>query len=442
MAAGWNSPSVPILLGEYSPIPISKDQGSWLIVVSVTGVLVFVYPVTLCVDIFGRKLTILVGMIPIVIGWLVTALADSYWMLLVGRICYGTTFTCIFFTTPIYLGEISSDCVRGFSITTLVVMYRLGILFMFSVAPFLTISTMAWICMVPPVIFLATFIWLPESPYFLIGKNRRSQARHSLVRLRGHDEVDEELDTMVKTVMRSMENRGTYRELASPKNRKGLVNLFSLSFIIIISGTNAIQDYSQYIFSKIENDLQPHEISIILASVSLISVFVGNLVVDRLGRKPLLLISVSGCAVCNAVVSFYFYLADRRGSDVSVISWLPICALMFFKVSFSLGLGLVTLTMIGEIFPKHLKAVVGASFLFISACLELVILKLFQNVTDNAGGDVSFGIFSIFLCLSIPFIVYQIPETKGKSLDEIQEIMQPKPKPNAKACIIENVNLI
>lgn len=366
------------------------------------------------------------GMIPILIGWFVTALADSYWMLVLGRICFGISFTFIFLATPIYLGEIASDCIRGFSITTLIVMNRLGILFMFSVAPFLTISKMAWIGMIPPLVFLATFIWMPESPYFLIGKNRRSQARNVLVRLRGHDEVDEELEKMVKTVMRSMENRGTFRELGSPDNRKGLVNLMGLSFIVIISGTNAIQDYSQYIFSKIENELQPHEISMILAAVSLLSVFIGNLVVDKLGRKPLLLISVTGCACCNTIVSVFFNMSERHGRDVTFISWLPICALMLFKVSFSLGLGLVTVTMLGEIFPKHLKAVVGATFLFVSAVLEILTLKLFQRVTDDAGGDVSFGIFASCLFTSIPFIIFRIPETKGKSLDEIQDLMRPK----------------
>lgn len=429
-AAGWSSPSIPILLSEDSPIPISKDQGSSLIVVTVVGVLVFVYPVAIFIDVLGRKLTILLGMIPILLGWLMIALADRLWMLFLGRVFFGIAFTFIFFATPIYLGEISSDCIRGFSITTLILMNRLGILFMFSLAPFLAISTMAWIGMIPPLIFISTFIWMPESPYFLIGKNKRTQARRALVRLRGHDEVDEELDTMVKTVMRSMENRGTLRELASPENRKGLVNVFTLSFVCIISGTNAIQDYSQYIFSKIENDLEPYEISIILAAVSLMSVFIGNLVVDRLGRKPLLLISVTGCACCNTIVSIYFNLSERHGSDVSSIGWLPICALMFFKVSFNLGLGLVTLSMLGEIFPKHLKAIVGASFVFIGACLEIFIVKLFQSVTDNAGGDVSFGIFAVCLFAAIPFIVFQIPETKGKSLDEIQDMMRPKAKEN------------
>lgn len=428
MMAGWNSPSISILLSKDSPIPMTKDQGSWLIVTSVIGVFVFVYPVSLCVDVLGRKSTILIGMIPTMIGWLLIAKADSYSMLLMGRVCFGTAITFIFMAMPIYLGEIASDCIRGFSITTLLVMNRLGILFMFSVAPYLTISTMAWIAMVPSLVFIVTFTWMPESPYFLIGKNKRGQARRELVRLRGHDEVDGELEKIVKTVMRSLEKRGSIRELASPENRKGLVNLFALTFVLIISGTNAIQDYSQYIFAKMDHNLQPHKISMILAAVSLVSVFIGNLVVDKLGRKPLLLISVSGCACCNTVVSIYFNLSERQGSDVSNIAWLPITALMLFKVSFSLGLGLVTITMLGEIFPKHLKSVVGASFLFISACLEMVILKVFQSVTDNAGGDVSFGIFAICLFISIPFIVFRIPETKGKSLDEIQELMQPKPK--------------
>lgn len=425
MAGGWNSPSIPKLMAPDSPVPLTGDESSWVIVIASLGMLVFAYPATMIIDRLGRKPSLLIGMVPMLTGWLLTAIANSLWVLLVARICFGIAYTFIF-PIPIYLGEISSDKIRGYSITTMLVMGRLALLFMFSVAPYTSISNMAWISMAPPLLFLVTFIWMPESPYFLVGKDKKEEARSVLKRLRGHDEVDDELERIVINVKLSKENQGTFREIISPDNRKGLVNLFVLVALSFLSGYTAIQDYSQSIFSKIQNDLEPHVVSIILAIVGLSSVFFGNMVVDRLGRKPLLLISITGCAICNTVVGVYFSLSERHGVDVSAFGWIPILALMAFIVSYALGLGLVVYTMLGEIFPKHLKAVVGGTYIVIAAVTDTIVGKLFQTITDGVGGDVSFGIFALCLYLGIPFVIWNVPETKGKSFDEILELMRPK----------------
>lgn len=409
---------------------MTADDSSWVIVTAAAGLLVFAYPATLILDRLGRKRTLLIGAVPLLAGWLLTYLANTLWMLLVARICFGISYTFIF-PIPIYLGEIATDDIRGFSITTMLVMGRLGILFVFSVAPYLSIATMALVGMVPPIVFLVTFVWMPESPYYLVGKDRHKEARQVLVKLRGHDDVDDELERIALNVIQSTEeNQGTFRELISPDNRKALVNLFVLVMTSFLSGTTAIQDYSQTIVSKIQNEVEPHVISIILAAVGLASVFVGNMVIDRLGRKPLILISVTGCAICNTIVGVYFNVSERQGIDISRFSWIPILALIAFIVSYGVGLGLVIYTMLGEIFPKHLKAVVGGTYLAVSAVTDTIVSKLFQTISDGLGGDVSFGIFAICLYLAIPFIIWYVPETKGKSFDEILETMRPKKRKN------------
>lgn len=409
---------------------MTADDSSWVIVTASAGLLVFAYPATLILDRLGRKRTLLIGAVPLLAGWLLTYLANTLWMLLVARICFGISYTFIF-PIPIYLGEIATDDIRGFSITTMLVMGRLGILFVFSVAPYLSIATMALVGMVPPIVFLVTFVWMPESPYYLVGKDRHKEARQVLVKLRGHDDVDDELERIALNVIQSTEeNQGTFRELISPDNRKALVNLFVLVMTSFLSGTTAIQDYSQTIVSKIQNEVEPHVISIILAAVGLASVFVGNMVIDRLGRKPLILISVTGCAICNTIVGVYFNVSERQGIDISRFSWIPILALIAFIVSYGVGLGLVIYTMLGEIFPKHLKAVVGGTYLAVSAVTDTIVSKLFQTISDGLGGDVSFGIFAICLYLAIPFIIWYVPETKGKSFDEILETMRPKKRKN------------
>lgn len=203
----------------------------------------------------------------------------------------------------------------------------------------------------------------------------------------------------------AMENQGTLRELIKPENRKGLINIMVLLMVSNLSGNSAIQDYSQTIFSRIQNSMEPHEVSIILATVGLLSVFLRNMVIDRLGRKPLLLISITGCAVCNTLVSAYFNLSERQDVDVSEIGWIPISSIMIIIVSYGLGLGLVIFTMLGEVFTKNLKAIVGGLFLVVSAVTDTVVSKLFQTISDGLGNDVSFGIFAAFLYVAIPFVI-------------------------------------
>lgn len=426
MANGWNSPSIPILRAPDSPVPLTGDESSWVIVMAVVGVVIFSYPALFLMDLYGRKIMLLTGVIPLLIGWLITGLASSLWMLLVARAFFGMSYAFIYMIIPIYLGEISSPKIRGYSITTMFVMGRLGILFIFSLAPYLSIATMAWISMVPPVLFFATFIWMPESPYHLIGKDRTAEARQVLVKLRGHNEVNAEFKQMVDNVNESRQNQGTFRELVSPKNRKGLVNLFVIIILDYLSGNAAIQDYSQTIFSKIESSLKPEEISIILAGVSLVSVFIGNAAVDHWGRKALLLISVTGCAICNTIVCVYFNLSERQKADMSAYGWLPILAIMTFKVMHGLGLGIIAYIMIGENIPKHLKSIAGGLCLLIAAATDIIVIKSFQAISEGVGGDVSFAIFAVCLYLAIPFIIWRVPETKGKTFDEILKLLRPK----------------
>lgn len=271
-------------------------------------------------------------------------------------------------------------------------------------------------------------MWMPESPYFLIEKEKSQEARQNLTNLRGHDEVDEEFQRMEENIKESRENKGRFRELFSADYRKGLVNLFVITIVVYFSGSTAIQDYSQTIFSKIDNILAPEEISIILAGVSLASVLVANLAVDHVGRKPLLLISVTGCALCNTIVGVYFYLSERKGADVSGYGWIPILSIMVFRVSSEIGLLMSKYIMIGENFPKHLKSVVGGSCMFVTAVAEAIVSKSFQPISENIGGDASFAIFAIVLYVSIPFIIWRVPETKGKTFEEILELLRPKNK--------------
>lgn len=279
--------------------------------------------------------------------------------------------------------------------------------------------------MAPPILFIITFIWLPDSPYYLIGKNREKDAIRSLERLRGHNDVQAEYERMCVAVRKSEDNKGAFKEIMSRNNIRASIIIMGLGGIQQLCGSQAVISYAQIIFDDMGSALGGAESSFVLGAVQIVASCLSSSIVDRFGRRPLLLFSVGGAAICNTIVGIYFYLHHIE-NDVSSISWLPMVAIMVFIVSYTLGLATVTFVILGEVFPKNLRAAAGAVFTIFASLCGFGVAKMFQLVTDNVGSHATFWIFAGFSYIFIPFIWFIIPETKNKSLDTILEELRIK----------------
>lgn len=363
----------------------------------------------------------LTAAVPLILSWILIGVAESIALIYVGRVLSGLAYGFAYSILPMYLGEIASDRIRGSISTLLTVMAKLGILYVYSIGPYVSVRLMAWLAIIPAAIFVATFLWLPESPYYLLGKNERENAKKSLSRLRQRDDVDEELERMSVAVKKSQENKGTFQELFFNKgNRMSLIIIMGLAIAQQLSGSQAIISYSETIFKRVGSSLGASESTIVLGVVQLVSAAVSSLIVDIVGRRPLLLLSVIGAAICNTIVGLYFFL-ERMEIDVTGIVWLPMLAIMVFIVAYTIGMATVTFAILGEIFPKNLKSVAGPTFTITGGVFSFIVAKLFQIVSDDLGSDYTFWGFALFTYLFIPFVWFLIPETKGKALDVILE---------------------
>lgn len=361
----------------------------------------------------------MMGVIPLVAAWIIVATARSVWLLYLARILSGLTFGLCYCVVPMYLSEIASTRIRGFLITMITVMNKLGVLLVYCFGPFVSFASLAYLCLIPPLLFVLSCYWLPESPYYLLAQNKQRQAFESLAQLRGHADVQPELDEMLQAVIKSKDNKGAFRELFYTKGgRRALIIIVGLTAIQILCGSQAIIGYSQTIFFKVNRNLEASHVSIIFGVVQLLAAGSAASVVDSIGRRPLLLVSVSGTAVCNGVVGTYFLL-ERLSIDTSAISWLPIVAIMTFIVCYVIGMASVIYTILGEIFPSNLKAVAGAIYTITCSICSFSVYKLFQVVSDGLGSDVSFFTFAFFGICFVPFVYFVVPETKRMSLDEI-----------------------
>lgn len=364
-------------------------------------------------------------------AWIVAINATNVAMLYAMRVLCGVTLGVVHTVVlPMYLGEIGSAAVRGSISTVHGVMAKSGICFAFAIGPFVSLRLMNWLELLPISLFLLTFCWCPESPYWLLDRQRSDEALQSLQWLRGHRDVHAEFEQMQLTIRRAAENPIRFADILRSENRRGLLVTVGLSVAIVLTGTEAILSFAQVIFAEVGSPLSPNVASLITGGVLMATTFVAAATVDRLGRRPLLLGSTVGLLLCNAILTVYFVLI-RWGVDVTASQWLPMLAVMVFVISYGMGLATVTFALIGEILPKDLKAVAGIVFGLVVSLLSMVVSKAFQMVGDGAGYWVIYAVFTMCSAALFPFVWFCVPETKGKTVNEILEMMSTSTAPKS-----------
>lgn len=443
-AFAWSSPSLPLLLSKNSPIPITSSQSGWIVLAMNIGRAAAVIPGAWSMDRyvklyylkfkkyyilnvrFGRKTTLLIGIVPMVAGWIVLISANSVGMIYAARVLWGTTLGMVHSVAlPMYLGEISSDKVRGSISTILGVLAKSGICYSFAIGPYVSFRTLGYIEVVPPLLAAFTLPWCPESPYFLMGKNRKDEARASLVKLRGHNDVDEDYKQIEEAIRKSEENPFAFNNIWTARNRPGLIICLGLSYFIVMTGTEAILSFVQIIFTEVNAPIAPELASLLTGGVLVASTILATFIVDKVGRRPLLLVSTVGLFLCNLNIAIYFFLI-RESKDTIISNWVPMLAVMFYVVMYGIGLATVAFAVIGEILPKNMKALAGCVLGLTISLTSMVMSKMFQVISDHLGYYVIFAVFTIHAAALFPFVWFCIPETKGKSLNEILDMLEKK----------------
>lgn len=322
--------------------------------------------------------------------------------------------------TPMFLGEIAADKIRGSIIAMYTVMGKLGILYIYAIGPYTSLQTMAVTTLIPLIAFLLIFIWLPESPYFLLGKNKRKEAANNLQTLRCSKNVNDEFERISMAVKMSQDSTGKWTDLWT--YRRSITIIVTLVSCQHFCGFPIILAYGEMIFKQVGSSWDAKEISIVLAVIQCFASVLALYIIDTVGRRPMIIFSVIGLAICNTIIGLYFLL-QTMGIYVEEYSLLPIVTIMMLMVSNVIGIGTVTYALLAEIFPKNLKAFVGSSICIYASVLSAISIKIYQIVSDQVGLGYTFLGFALLCYLVIPYLWSIIPETKGKRpniiLDEL-----------------------
>lgn len=293
------------------------------------------------IQILGRKLTMLLLVIPFTLGWALVTFASNLAMLYVGRFLLGISGGAFCVTAPTYTGEIAQSSIRGTLGSYFQLMLVIGVLFSYIVGSISSVFTLNLICASIPIIFGIIFMFMPETPSFLISKGKKEAAAKSLKWLRG-SEYDYSHELAELQAQHESEKKNKVSLAAALARRSTIKAIFislGLMFFQQMSGINAVIFYTKDIFEAADTGIDSGIATIIVGVMQVISVFVSSLIVDKLGRRLLLLPSAVVMSLCTILLGAYFFMKDQDRNSVSSLGWLPIASLCVFIILFSLGFG-------------------------------------------------------------------------------------------------------
>lgn len=361
-------------------------------------------------------MTLIAFAIPFVIGWLLITYALNVSMLLVGRTVTGVCSGIISLAAPVYIMETSKPSARGFLGSGYQLTVAVGILLSYIVGKYLAWSWLAFHCTIYPVIFLVLMCFMPESPQWLIKRGKFSDATDAMLFLYGNDQALAD-----PTAQSHEENRFHYSEIIQSHILKPFILSLVLMFFQQFSGINAVMFYTVKIFVASGSDIDPHTATIIVGSVQVVFTLVACLLTDKSGRRILLIISGSVMALSFGLMSLYYFLKKENGNEYG---WMPILSIITFVAAYSIGYGPLPWVLLGELIPTKVKGSASAISAAFNWLCAFIVTKEFDDILRILNEDGTYLMFGLICFVAVIFVILFLPETKGKSVQEIENIFR------------------
>ncbi|SEQ70395.1 MFS transporter, sugar porter (SP) family [Natrinema salaciae] len=369
-------------------------------------------------DRLGRRRLILVGAVIFFVGSLIMAIAPTVEILIVGRIVDGVGVGFASVVGPLYISEISPPEIRGSLVSLNQLTITSGILIAYLVNyAFSAGGEWRWMLglgMVPAAVLFVGMLFMPESPRWLYEQGREADAREVLARTRVESHVQSELREIKETIHTES---GTLRDLFEPWVRPMLIVGVGLAAFQQVTGINTVMYYAPTILESTGfADTASILATVGIGAVNVAMTVVAVVLMDRSGRRPLLLTGLAGMTVMLAVLGFVFYLPGLSGA----IGWVATGSLMLYVAFFAIGLGPVFWLLIAEIYPMEVRGTAMGVVTVVNWAGNLVVSLTFLRLVEGIGQTGTFWLYGALSLLALVFCYQLVPETKGRSLEEIE----------------------
>lgn len=385
------------------------------------------------VDYIGRQRTILFTAPPFFVGWILIATAKIIHLVLAGRVICGLCVGIGSLAFPVYLGEAIEPEVRGTLGLFPTVIGNTGILICYLAGKYLDWSQLAYLGACLPIPFFILILMIPETPQWYISRGRTEEARKALQWLRGKNtKIDNEMRDIALSGVATENNESSITELFSRKYMKSILISLGLMTFQQLSGINAVIFYTVQIFKLSRSSVDDNLSTIIVGIVNFMSTFIATALIDRAGRKILLYISSVTMTITLVVLGTFFYVRNEMGMDVSSLGWLPLTCVMIYLLGFSLAFGPIPWLMMGEILPAKIRGAAASICTAFNWLCTFIVTKTFLNIIEGIGTAGTFWLFGGITFIGLFFVIIFVPETRGKSLEQIENKMTGRPAPRTR----------
>nr|XP_023026697.1 facilitated trehalose transporter Tret1-like isoform X1 [Leptinotarsa decemlineata] len=425
----WTSPFIPKITKDKEHYDISEEEASYLTIIQpIAMILTSPFSSKLC-DIIGRKRTLMLITLPHTMSWILAAVATDIYTFYGSKICSGMASGIAFAALPMYIGEVSCPEVRGTWGNLFSSAIYLGEFVMAILGSYFNVEETSYICISIPILFSILFSFMPESPYFYIMKEKPDYAKTSLRFFKRKVNIDHDFMLLQNDVTRQMSESAEWIDFIKiESNRKALSAAIFLRTSQVFGGLTLFIVYIQFIFEKSGGNVSPELSSMIYTGLSFVlNIFVVIFVVDRLERKSAYICSIGPCSVILLLVSAYFYV-DRYYPDTvgTSFKWVPITGMISYMIFASFGVAVIPTLMLGELFSTSVKSKAMTIMSIIFGMLSCVTYYIFHFLYFSIGLYAPFLFLGCCNAISTVLSHFLIPETKGKTLEEIQQALKNK----------------
>jgi len=394
-------------------------------------------------DRFGRKPVLKVAALLFTISAVASAIAPDYLTLVIARMLGGFGVGAALIIAPMYIAEIAPADVRG----RMVSFNQLNIVIGISLAYFsnylilsLGQSDLAWaqtlrigdwnwrwmlgVEALPAIFYFFALFSVPESPRWLVMRGKGEQALDILARVSGRKQAETDLQAVQESLdTEANKEKGKLKELFLPAMRLVLTIGIVIAILQQITGINSVFFYAPMIFeqSGIGTDASFMQ-AVLVGIVNLVATIVAILLIDKLGRRPLLITGLVVIATSMLLLAYSFGVADL-GPDGELINMNPtliLIGILGFVAGFGISLGPVMWVLFSELFPNRIRGIAISFCGLINSSVSFIVQLVFPWELENFGPSVTFLIYGSFAIIGLIFVMRILPETKGRSLEELQ----------------------